>query len=155
VGLEPARTRARKELKREALELGSMFEEPFKTIVEATEADGAFYFPAKDKKPFSHDESLTGVVFVGDANHAVSPFAGNGANLALKDGCDLAEKLCHSQSMGDAVKAYDKSSLPRANATLKTSHGRIDLGHCTGIKDRLFRAGLGAGRFMMWLTNKS
>ncbi|KAK3934309.1 putative dna mismatch repair protein msh6 protein [Diplogelasinospora grovesii] len=127
-------------LKKEALELGHMFAEPFRTIVEATDAATAFYLPARDKEPFKHDESLEGIVFIGDANHAVSPFAGNGANLALKDGWDLAEKFCQRSSWKAAVAAYDAASYPRAVATLKTSHQRIGLGHCTGIKYTLFLA---------------
>ncbi|KAK3385157.1 hypothetical protein B0H63DRAFT_179947 [Podospora didyma] len=143
-------------LKKEALELGHMFGEPFRMIVEATDPSTAFILPARDKQPFRHDEdnSVEGVVFIGDANHAVSPFAGNGANLALKDGCDLAETLCRATSLQSAVLDYDQVSYPRAVATLKSSHSRIGMGHCTGIKHALFRAGLAAGRVALWVMGK-
>ncbi len=134
-------------LQKEALEIAKSFGEPFSTIVEATDPSTAFVFPACDKVPFYHDKSLTGVVFIGDSNHAVSPFAGNGANLAMKDGWDLAEKLCQSKGLEQAVVAYDRVSVPRAKSTLKTSHTRIELGHCTGVKYTIFRTGLAAGRF--------
>ncbi|KAH8881672.1 FAD/NAD(P)-binding domain-containing protein [Thozetella sp. PMI_491] len=142
------------EFKNEALELGASFGEQFRTIVEATDASTAIVLPAYDKAPFSHDMTLQGVVFLGDANHAVSPFAGNGANLALKDGWDLAEKLCKASGLQPAVAAYDKVSLRRAVSTLKSSHQRISLGHCTGFKYMLFMAGLAAGRFFMSITGQ-
>ncbi len=129
------------ELRREALELGHMFEEPFRTLVEATDPKTAFVLPARDKKPFAHGESLAGVVFIGDANHAVSPFAGNGANIALKDGWDLADAICREASLEAAVSAYDKISVSRADRTLKVSHQRIVMGHCTGAKYALLRGG--------------
>ncbi|KAK3376595.1 hypothetical protein B0T24DRAFT_222827 [Lasiosphaeria ovina] len=136
-------------LKKEALSLGHMFAEPFRTIVEATDAARAFMVPARDKEPIVHGASLAGLVFIGDANHAVSPFAGNGANLALKDGWDLAEALCQAASLNAAVAAYDKTSLPRAAETLKMSHDRISMVHLTGIKHKLFRAGLATGRLFL------
>ncbi|KAH7201532.1 hypothetical protein DER44DRAFT_828111 [Fusarium oxysporum] len=82
----------------------------------------AFVIPARDKKPFSHENVLPGVVFIGDSNHAVSPFAGNGANTALADGWDLAGFLLASGPIGNAVAAYDKVSVPRAQGTLNSSH---------------------------------
>lgn len=138
-------------MKKEALERGHMLKEPFKTCVEATETANTFMLPAMDKQPFAHNAALRGVVFLGDANHAVSPFAGNGANLALKDGWDLAAGLCDCDSIDAAVTAYDAISIPRAVKTLKTSHQRIKNGHASGLHYQLLRAGLAVGRTVMWL----
>ncbi|KAI1149781.1 putative monooxygenase [Nemania diffusa] len=121
------------EILRQARELGKDIAAPFKTIVDATDLSTMVILNAMDKQPFAHDMKKGPVLFVGDANHAVSPFAGNGANLALKDGWDLAEQLCRSSSLARAVAAYDKRSLPRAVATLKSSHWRIKVGHATGL----------------------
>jgi 2-polyprenyl-6-methoxyphenol hydroxylase-like FAD-dependent oxidoreductase len=140
------------ELKAEAKEMGNMLAEPFQTLVDATDPKSGFIFPARDKQPFQHDASLQGVIFIGDANHAVSPFAGNGANLALSDGWDLAEQLCQTSSLDKAVAAYDKISYPRAVQTLKVSHQRINVAHLTGIKGTLFKTGMSAGGFLMWLV---
>lgn len=143
-------------VKQEALERGHMLQEPFRTIVNATEKDASFMFPARDKKPFPHagDDNLKGVVFLGDTNHAVSPFAGNGANMALKDGVDLARQICASQSMEEALVAYDKLAMPRAEKTLKQSHQRIGQAHCTGWYYYALRGMLFVGSTMMFLTGR-
>jgi 2-polyprenyl-6-methoxyphenol hydroxylase-like FAD-dependent oxidoreductase len=94
-------------------------------------------FNAKDKQAFAHNASTIGafaphVVFLGDANHAVTPFAGNGANMALCDGWDLAEQLLKSASVEEAVKMYDDIVVPRANKVVKQSHIAIAIGHSQG-----------------------
>jgi 2-polyprenyl-6-methoxyphenol hydroxylase-like FAD-dependent oxidoreductase len=43
----------------------------------------------------------------------MSPFAGNGANMALCDAWDLAERLCQSETVEKTLKAYDILSMPR------------------------------------------
>lgn len=143
-------------LKEEALRRGHMLQEPFQTIVNATEQHSSFMFPARDKKPFPHagDDNLKGVVFLGDTNHAVSPFAGNGANMALKDGVDLSRQICRSQSMEEALIAYDKLALPRAQKTLKQSHERINFSHCTGWYYYALRGMLFVGSTMMYLMGR-
>ena len=70
----------------EARERGKDFAEPFPTLLKATDPRTLGIINAMDKQPFPHlTGSLEGVpiVFIGDANHAVSPYAGSGANLAL------------------------------------------------------------------------
>jgi len=78
-----------------------------------------------DKPPFKHkaDElNALPVVFIGDSNHAVTPFAGNGANMALKDGWDLADQLVTSDSLETAISKLDSLSFPRSSLTLKISY---------------------------------
>ncbi|KAI1124076.1 putative monooxygenase [Nemania abortiva] len=127
------------EILRQVRELGKDMTEPFKLIVDTTDPSTIVVLNAMDKQPFPHDMKAGPVLFIGDANHAVSPFAGNGANLALKDGWDLADQLCQSSSLARAVAAYDKRSVPRAMATLKSSHWRIKVGHATGLAYWLYR----------------
>ncbi|KAK9427667.1 hypothetical protein V1505DRAFT_379388 [Lipomyces doorenjongii] len=135
-------------LKREALKTGSMFSEPFRTVVEATDPATAFIRPAKEKQPFRHDSRLRGVVFIGDANHVLSAYEFVGANLALKDGWDLAEQICRIVSMEAAVASYDKLSVRRAEHTIKHSHERIGFGHSTGFKWKVYKYGMAAQRAM-------
>lgn len=134
-------------LKREALKTGSMFSEPFKTIVEATDPATAFIRPAKERLPCQHDSRL-GVVFIGDANHVLSPYEFVGANLALKDAWDLADLICRNASLESAVAAYDKLSIPRAEHIIKHSHERIGFGHSTGLKWKVYKYGMAAQRAM-------
>lgn len=143
------------ELLNEASEIGSMIKGPFPELLDATDPSTVFTLASWDKEPFRHDDALRGVVFIGDSNHAVSPFAGNGANLALKDGWDLAAQLCHGRSLDDAVSAYDELAVPRAVKTLKTSHQRIGMAHCSGLWFMLFRFSFGVGRWFMWLAGRS
>ena len=70
-----------------------------------------------------------GVAFIGDSNHAVSPFAGNGANLALMDGWDLAECLYTERSFQEGMEVYDARSLQRASHTVEASHRTIRAVH--------------------------
>ncbi|KAI6766164.1 hypothetical protein HG530_007234 [Fusarium avenaceum] len=112
------------------LRLGDRLHEPFNTIVGNTDPKTVFSMNAHDKMPFFHNDRIkTGVVFIGDSNHAVSPFAGYGANLALSDAWDLAEQFCHSSSIENAVAAYDELSVPRARKVLEGSRERLKIGH--------------------------
>ncbi|KAI7968564.1 hypothetical protein EIK77_006583 [Talaromyces pinophilus] len=134
-------------LKKEALSTASMFQEPFKTVVEATLPNTAFIRPAKEKYAFRHeDASLKGVIFIGDANHILSPYEFVGANLALKDGWDLAEQICQNSSMDAAVASYDRVSIVRFDPVFKFSHERIGFGHATGKKWLFYKYGMAAQR---------
>ncbi len=104
-----------------------------------------------DKPAFAHSagyvqvpalKKLEGkVIFLGDANHAVSPFAGNGANLALGDAWTLAESLLKDSSgnvcgfeqlLTAATKKYDAVAVGRARKVVKMSHMNISIMHSKG-----------------------
>ncbi|KAI8947845.1 putative monooxygenase [Xylaria longipes] len=116
------------EIIRQVRELGKGITEPFKTILNATDPSTTLVLNAMDKRPFPHDMKAGPVLFIGYSNHAVSSFAGNGANLALKDG-----------NLDCAMATYDRRSLPRAIATLESSHWRIKVGHATGLQCWMYR----------------
>ncbi|PKS05689.1 hypothetical protein jhhlp_007951 [Lomentospora prolificans] len=145
----------RRAIVEEVKKLSPMFAEPFPSILQATELDTVFAMPAKDKEAFAHDISNGPIVFIGDANHAVSPFAGYGASLALKDGWDLADQLCQAQSLESALKAYDGISMPRAKKSLANAHSRIKDFHSTGIRFFFFKLFSRIGGFFLWLTGQS
>ncbi|KAF5593531.1 Aromatic-ring hydroxylase [Fusarium pseudocircinatum] len=128
--------------------------EPFASLINSTDPSTAFVIPARDKKPFSHEDVLPGVVFIGDSNHAVSPFAGNGANMALADGWDLAGFLVASDSIGNAVAAYDRVSVPRAQKTLNSSHWRISIANLEGVTFTIFRRILQVGGLLKWMAGR-
>ncbi|KAF4956392.1 hypothetical protein FSARC_11594 [Fusarium sarcochroum] len=128
--------------------------EPFTSLIDVTDPSTAFAIPARDKKPFSHENVLPGVVFIGDSNHAVSPFAGNGANTALADGWDLAGFLLASDSIQSAIAAYDKVSVPRAQKTPTSSHWRISIANLQGITFAMFRQMIQVGGFLKWIAGR-
>lgn len=122
------------EIIEEVFERGKTFEEPFETLVKATVPSTLRIINAFERQPFGHSDKGMNVVYIGDANHAVSPFAGNGANLAMMDAWDLAEQLCRNEMLEDALKAYDELMIPRAKSVIQFSHRSIELSHATGWK---------------------
>ncbi|KAJ5290944.1 hypothetical protein N7478_000195 [Penicillium angulare] len=133
-------------LKQEALETASMFQEPFKSIVNATIPGTAFIRPAKEKPAFPHDTRLRGVFFIGEANHILNSFELLGANLALGDGWDLAEQLFCNASLDAVAASYDRLSIPRFQRAFDFSHERINFGHCKGGKWLFYKHGMAAQR---------
>lgn len=126
----------------EVRSIGAPFGVRFESMVNDTDAKSVTQFNAMDKQPFAHAgqyvtgnglESLCGrIVFLGDANHAVSPFAGNGANLAMMDAWDFAESLIRSRSLEEAIAKYDKLAMSRSKQVIRMSHFNIRVMHSQG-----------------------
>jgi 2-polyprenyl-6-methoxyphenol hydroxylase-like FAD-dependent oxidoreductase len=135
----PLSTEDYEKIMQEVQNVTAGFPSPLPQLLEATDPETVFAFNAMDKQPFSHELESTGnIVFIGDANHAVSPFAGNGANMALVDAWDLAEKLCNSSSFSHAVSLYDIEAVPRAKKVISTSHFTITVAHATGWRHYMY-----------------
>jgi 2-polyprenyl-6-methoxyphenol hydroxylase-like FAD-dependent oxidoreductase len=132
VAKQPMAKREAEKILAEALDRGRGLPPLFKELVDKTDLSSIMVFNAMDKPPFFQDISSRNVIFIGDANHAVSPFAGAGANLALQDGWDFAEQLCKATSLEVAVKEYDNLAIPRAQRVVKMSHFTISVAHSTG-----------------------
>ncbi|MEV0847862.1 NAD(P)/FAD-dependent oxidoreductase [Streptomyces sp. NPDC049954] len=80
-----------------------------------TETDTGYVNRPLFALPVPHTwEHTEGVTLLGDAAHLMSPFSGMGANLAMRDGADLAQALADHPEPDEAVTAYEKILLPRS-----------------------------------------
>ena len=70
-------------------------------------------------------EHRRGVTIIGDAAHVMSPFGGDGANLAMRDAADLALALTENEDWEVAVRGFELEMCQRAEQSAAAANQAI------------------------------
>jgi 2-polyprenyl-6-methoxyphenol hydroxylase-like FAD-dependent oxidoreductase len=92
-------------------------------------ADGPLVPRKINALPIGHRwDRVPGVTLLGDAAHVMSPFAGEGANLAMLDGALLGEAIAsHPGTAELALIAYEEALFPRSAEKAQESVDGIEV----------------------------
>ena len=80
------------------------------------------------------------VTLLGDTAHAMLPYLGQGAAMAIEDACVLSASITrHADDLDKALLAYEQLRMPRARAAVLGSRDRARENHLASPWARLKR----------------
>lgn len=108
------------------LEHFSDWDESFRSMI--VDADSSLTPRPIHALPIGHSWSRTpGVTLLGDAAHVMSPFAGEGANLAMLDGAELGQAIASHGGTEEGLAAYEERLFPRSAVSARQSADGLDM----------------------------
>ncbi|TCN01168.1 2-polyprenyl-6-methoxyphenol hydroxylase-like FAD-dependent oxidoreductase [Paenibacillus sp. BK033] len=72
-------------------------------------------------------EHKPGITLIGDAAHLMSPFAGEGVNLAMRDAAELALAIASHEVTDQAIQAYEEKMYEYSAESAETSDDNLKL----------------------------
>ena len=102
------------------------FESHTLELLKLTPADRLFKWGLFDRDPLP-TWTCGRVTLLGDSAHAMPPFTGQGAVMALEDAVVLGRAAELEQDPTQALRRYEQARLPRVTAALQMSRSRADL----------------------------
>jgi salicylate hydroxylase len=100
------------EIKSRVVDQFSGWWEPLRGIIGATDPEQILFSPICDRVPLK-SWSQGRVTLLGDAAHPMSPSLAHGANSTFEDAYELAQCLCQSSSIAEALTTYENRRIPR------------------------------------------
>jgi 2-polyprenyl-6-methoxyphenol hydroxylase-like FAD-dependent oxidoreductase len=111
------------------LELYATWAPEFNALIQATD-DSFRVWPMYALPVGINWPHVPGVTTIGDAAHIMSPFAGEGANLAMIDGAKLGIAIAEGVASGDidgSIAEFEKEMFSRAEGPARESARNLDI----------------------------
>jgi 2-polyprenyl-6-methoxyphenol hydroxylase-like FAD-dependent oxidoreductase len=87
--------------------------------------------------PIGHTWNFhAGATLLGDAAHLMSPFAGQGVNLAMQDAAELAIAISEGSGLEEAVRYYEQRMFVRSKRAAEASAEGLEMAMASGAPRR-------------------